>query len=365
MLQIDEDFFRFFIFVQKTMATFHTLKINSIKTLTNEASSIGFEIPSSLQDLFQYRSGQYINLKASIKGEEVRRSYSLCSAPSEGTLEVGIKRIPEGLFSTYATQSLQLGDSLEVSVPEGRFVYNTEAKNVTAFAAGSGITPIFSILKSSLEAGSDTHFTLVYGNKTPEQTLFYTELKNLETTYPAQLKVLWIFSQANEEGSRFGRIDSSIVKYALKNTGQLSTAFYLCGPEPMIMEVKDTLLKNSIEETQVYFELFTASKARETVAPADTSLDEIIIEIIVDDATNTIKTKASNTILDTALNEKIDVPYSCQGGVCCSCIAKITEGSAPMANNQILTDEEVADGLVLTCQAVPTSAKVVVNYDEV
>jgi len=347
------------------MAAFHTLKINSIKTLTNEASSIGFEIPTSLQNLFQYRSGQYINLKASIKGEEERRSYSLCSAPSEGTLEVGIKRIPDGLFSTYATQSLQLGDSIEVSVPEGRFVYNTEAKNVTAFAAGSGITPIFSILKSALEAGSDTHFTLVYGNKTPEKTLFYTELKNLETTYPAQLKILWIFSQANEDGSRFGRIDSSIVKYALKNTGQLSTAFYLCGPEAMIMDVKDTLLKNSIEETQVYFELFTASKATETIAPTDSSLDEITIEIIADDATNTVKAKAGNTILDTALNEKIDVPYSCQGGVCCSCIAKITEGSATMANNQILTDEEVAEGLVLTCQAVPTSAKVVVNYDEV
>ena len=347
------------------MAAFHTLKINSIKTLTNEASSIGFEIPTSLQNLFQYRSGQYINLKAFIKGEEVRRSYSLCSAPSEGTLEVGIKRIPDGLFSTYATQSLQLGDSLEVSVPEGRFVYNTEAKNVTAFAAGSGITPIFSILKSALEAGSDTHFTLVYGNKTPEETLFYTELKNLETTYPAQLKILWIFSQANEDESRFGRIDSSIVKYALKNTGQLSTAFYLCGPEAMIMDVKDTLLKNSIEETQVYFELFTATKATETVAPTDSSLDEITIEIIAGDATNTLKAKAGNTILDTALNEKIDVPYSCQGGVCCSCIAKITEGSATMANNQILTDEEVAEGLVLTCQAVPTSAKVVVNYDEV
>lgn len=347
------------------MAAYHTLKINSIKTLTNEASSIGFEIPTSLQDLFQYSSGQYINLKASIKGEEVRRSYSLCSAPSEGTLEVGIKRIPEGLFSTYATQGLQLGDTLEVSEPEGRFVHNTEAKNVTAFAAGSGITPIFSILKTALEAGSDTHFTLVYGNKSPEGTLFYAELKNLETTYPAQLKILWIFSQANEEGSRFGRIDSSIVNYALKNTGQLSTAFYLCGPEAMIMEVKDTLLKNSIEEAQVYFELFTASKATETAAPTDTSLDEIIIEIIADDAANTVKAKAGNTILDMALNEKIDVPYSCQGGVCCSCIAKITEGSATMTNNQILTDEEVAEGLVLTCQAVPTSAKVVVNYDEV
>ena len=132
----------------------------------------------------------------------------------------------------------------------------------------------------------------------------------------------------------------------------------------MIMEVKDTLLKNSIEEAQVYFELFTASKATEVAAPSDGALGEVTIEIIADDATNTVKAAASNTLLDTALNEKIDVPYSCQGGVCCSCIARITEGSATMANNQILTDEEVAEGLVLTCQAVPTSAKVVVNYDE-
>ena len=346
------------------MAAFHTLKINSIKTLTNEASSIGFEIPSSLQDLFQYRSGQYINLKASIEGEEVRRSYSLCSAPSEGTLEVGIKRIPKGLFSTYATQGLQVGDSLEVSEPEGRFVYNTEAKNVTAFAAGSGITPIFSILKSALEVGNDPHFTLVYGNKTPKETLFYTELKNLEAAHPSQLKILWIFSQANEEGSRFGRIDSSIVNYALKNTGQLSTAFYLCGPEAMIMEVKDTLLKNSIEDAQVYFELFTASKTVETTGE-DSSSDEVVLEIIADDDTHAIKTTASNTLLDAALNHKLDVPYSCQGGVCCSCIAKITEGSATMANNHILTDEEVAEGMVLTCQAIPTAAKLVVNYDDV
>ena len=317
---------------------YHKLKINSIQSLTSVASAIGFEVPSSIKDLFEYHSGQYINLKATIKGGEVRRSYSLCSAPNDGVLEVGIKRIKGGLFSTYATQELKIGDLIEVGEPEGRFIYKKDAKNVTAFAAGSGITPVFSILKTALEAGSDTHFTLVYGNKSPEGTLFYAELKNLETTYPAQLKILWIFSQANEEGSRFGRIDSSIVNYALKNTGQLSTAFYLCGPEAMIMEVKDTLLKNSIEEAQVYFELFTASKTTETAAPTDTSLDEIIIEIIADDATNTVKAKAGNTILDTALNEKIDVPYSCQGGVCCSCIAKITEGSATMANNQILTD---------------------------
>lgn len=358
------EFLMFFTFVKKTMAAFHKLKINSIKKLTADAASIGFEVPSSLKDSFQYRSGQYINLKASIKNEDVRRSYSLCSAPSEGTLEVGIKRIPKGLFSSYATQELRVGDSLEVGVPEGRFVYDAQEKNITAFAAGSGITPIYSILKTALQAGSDTHFTLVYGNKSPEQTLFYEELKNLEAAHPSQLKILWVFSQSNEETGRFGRIDSSIVKYVLKNTGQLSTAFYLCGPEAMILEAKDTLLKSSIEENQIHFELFTASKTVETTGE-DSSSDEVVLEIIADDDAHTIKTTASNTLLDAALNHKLDVPYSCQGGVCCSCIAKITEGSATMANNQILTDEEVAEGLVLTCQAIPTAAKLVVNYDDV
>jgi ring-1,2-phenylacetyl-CoA epoxidase subunit PaaE len=235
---------------------------------------------------------------------------------------------------------------------------------MTAFAAGSGITPIFSILKTTLNADKDTHFTLVYGNKTPEQTLFYDELKTLESEHPSQLKILWLFSQSNEKEGRFGRIDSSIVKYVLKNTGQLSTAFYLCGPESMIFEVKNTLLKNDISETQVYFELFSASREKSASKAASPS-DLVALEIIVDDSTYNIESSSSNTILDAALNQKIDAPYSCQGGVCCSCIAKITEGSASMANNQVLTDEEVADGLVLTCQAVPTSPKVVVNYDEV
>tara|TARA_B110000046_G_scaffold10364_2_gene10380 strand:+ start:727 stop:1818 length:1092 start_codon:yes stop_codon:yes gene_type:complete len=363
MLQIEQELLMFFIFVKKTMA-YHKLKINSIKSLTSEASAIGFEVPSSIKDLFEYNSGQYINLKATIKGGEVRRSYSLCSAPNDGILEVGIKRIKGGLFSTYATQELKVGDLIEVGEPEGRFIYKEDAKNVTAFAAGSGITPVYSILKTALASGKDTHFTLVYGNKSPGETLFYNELKKLETDFPRQLKVLWLFSQSNEEGSRFGRIDSSIVKYVLKNTGQLSTAFYLCGPEAMILEVKETLLNNSIEENQINFELFTASKTTDTAA-VETSEDEVVLEIIADYETNTIKTKASTTILDAALNQKIDVPYSCQGGVCCSCIAKITSGSASMANNQILTDEEIAEGLVLTCQAVPTSAKVVVNYDDV
>tara|TARA_B100000767_G_C19778375_1_gene544298 strand:+ start:4626 stop:5720 length:1095 start_codon:yes stop_codon:yes gene_type:complete len=364
MLQFHKVFLRFIIFVKKTMAAYHKLKIKNIKVLTSEASTIGFEVPSSLKERFQFQSGQYINLKTTLEGEGVRRSYSLCSAPFESLLEVGIKRIRNGLFSTYATQKLEVGDSLEVAVPEGRFVYDSNAKNVTAFAAGSGITPIFSILKTALNIGKDTHFTLVYGNKTPEQTLFYTELKALEAEHPSQLKILWLFSQSNEKKSRFGRIDSSIVKYALQNSGQLSTAFYLCGPEAMILEVKNTLLNNDIQEHVIYFELFSPS----TEKPAEkinSSSHLTTIEIIADDSTYTVESNSSSTILDAALNKKIDVPYSCQGGVCCSCIAKITEGSAAMTSNQVLTDEEVADGLVLTCQALPTSSKVVVNYDDV
>jgi ring-1,2-phenylacetyl-CoA epoxidase subunit PaaE len=364
MLYYYKGFFGFIIFVKKTMAAYHKLKIKNIKILTSEASTIGFEVPSSLKDPFQFQSGQYIGLKTIIEGKEVRRSYSLCSAPFESLLEVGIKRIPNGLFSTHATQELKVGDSLEVAEPEGRFVYDSNAKNVTAFAAGSGITPVFSILKTALNSDKNNHFTLVYGNKTPEQTLFYNELKALEAEHPSQLKILWLFSQSNEKEGRFGRIDSSIVKYALKNTGQLSTAFYLCGPEPMILEVKNTLLDNDISEHAIYFELFSASIENPT-EKVNSSADLTTIEIIADDSSYTIKSNSSNTILDAALNKKIDVPYSCQGGVCCSCIAKITEGSAAMASNQVLTDEEVADGLVLTCQAVPSSSKVVVNYDDV
>ena len=359
-----QGFLRVYYFCKKTMAAYHKLKIKNIKILTSEASTIGFEVPSSLKDRFQFQSGQYIGLKTIIEGKEVRRSYSLCSAPFESLLEVGVKRIPNGLFSTHATQELKVGDSLEVAEPEGRFVYDSNAKNVTAFAAGSGITPIFSILKTALNSDQNTHFTLVYGNKTPEQTLFYNELKALEAEHPSQLKILWFFSQSNEKEGRFGRIDSSIVKYALKNTGQLSTAFYLCGPEPMILEVKNTLLDNDISEHAVYFELFSASIENPT-EKVNSSADLTTIEIIADDSSYTIESNSSSTILDAALNKKIDVPYSCQGGVCCSCIAKITEGSAAMASNQVLTDEEVADGLILTCQAVPTSSKVIVNYDDV
>lgn len=364
MLHFFKGFSGFIIFVKKTMAAYHTLKIKNIKTLTSEASAIGFEVPSSLKERFQFQSGQYISLKTTLKDKEVRRSYSLCSAPFEDLLEVGIKRIPNGLFSTHATQKLKVGDYLDVAEPEGRFVYDGNAKNVTAFAAGSGITPVFSILKTALNSDKDTHFTLVYGNKTSEQTLFYNELKALEAEHPSQLKILWLFSKSNEKEGRFGRINSSIVKYTLKNTGQLSTAFYLCGPEAMILEVKNTLLDNDISEQAIYFELFSASteKPKEKV---NSSNDLTALEIIADDSTYQIESSSSNTILDAALNQKIDVPYSCQGGVCCSCIAKITEGSATMANNQVLTDEEIADGLVLTCQAVPTSSKVVVNYDDV
>ncbi len=344
------------------MPEYHPLKIKNIKTLTPEAVVIGFDVPTNLKDKFQFNAGQYISVNKEIDNQQVRRSYSLCSTPNDESLEIGVKRISNGLFSTFATEQLSVGDTLEVSEPEGRFILDKTAQNITAFAAGSGITPIISMLKTALRHNDKTHFTLVYGNKTPEQTLFYTDLKKLETEFPSQLKIHWLFSQSNEEGARFGRIDSSIVKYVLKNTTQPSTAFYICGPEKMLHEIKETLIESSIVESQIYFELFSATKTETT---SNTKKGTVDLEIIVDDETHLISTKSSNTILDAALNQKIDVPYSCQGGVCCSCIAKITEGTATMNNNQILTDDEIEEGLVLTCQAIATSKKVVINYDDV
>lgn len=344
------------------MPTYHPLKIKNIEKLTPEAVVIGFDVPTNLQDKFKYKAGQYISLKKEFNGEEIRRSYSLCSSPNDFFLEIGVKKIVGGIFSTFATQQLKVGDTLEVAEPEGRFILNEEAKNITAFAAGSGITPIISILKTALLHSNKIHFTLVYGNKTPEHTLFYKELKKLETEYSSQLKIHWLFSQSNEEGARFGRIEPSIVKYVLKNTVQPSTAFYLCGPEKMINEVKKTLIDSSITEQQIYFELFTASK---TEVVSNAKPGDVDLEITVDDEVYKISVKKTNTILATALNQKIDVPYSCQGGICCSCIARITEGTVKMDNNQILTDDEIEEGLILTCQAIATSQKVAVNYDDV
>ncbi|MGB2475932.1 MAG: 2Fe-2S iron-sulfur cluster-binding protein [Flavobacteriaceae bacterium] len=346
------------------MAKRHDLTVKKITRLTPSSAAITLKVPEDLISSFSFQAGQYLSLEASIGGQTVRRSYSLCSSPHEKDLTVGVKKLKNGVFSSYANDRLNVGDQLNVGLPEGRFVFipSDEEQHLLAFAAGSGITPIFSILKTALEQTSNTSIQLVYGNKSVEESMFKAELEALEAAYPNRFKIHWVFSEDNVSEALFGRIDSSTVHYALNNAQKSPSSIYLCGPEAMIHLVKDTLIAKQLSPSKIHFELFSSASSE---APKEASIDQVELTILSDDATHVITSSAKKTLLDAALQQNIEVPYSCQGGVCSSCIAKISEGKAEMENNQILTEEEIEEGLVLTCQAYPKTTSVSVNYDDV
>jgi len=352
-----------------TMPNFYTLTIQSIIRETSQAISVGFSIPADLQDTFRYQAGQYITLKTAINGEEVRRAYSICSAPQSGELRVAIKEVENGTFSTYANKQLKEGDVLEVAPPEGRFLLDSAfakaKKTYLAFAAGSGITPIMSMIKTTLEGSTESSFVLVYGNKRPEDAIFRDELIALRDQYKDRFSIEFIYSQSREDGAHFGRIMKSTVNFVVKNkyASHNFSEYYLCGPEAMIKEVTNVLTTNGTDTSNIHFELFTASTDEVVIEEA---LDgQSHIKVVVDDEEFEFTMSQDALILDATLDEDIDAPHSCQGGVCSSCIARVVEGTAVMEKNQILTDSEVAEGLILTCQAHPTSAKIVVDYDDV
>lgn len=252
-------------------------------------------------------------------------------------------------------------------MPNGRFIYESQSediKSIVAFAAGSGITPIMSIARTVLEAGND-NVVLIYGNKSPEKTIFYKEILELQSAYLNRFKVQFVYSESNNDGALFGRIDVSNINYVIKNTVQLepSQLFYLCGPEEMIKTTTAILSEKGIREERILFELFTASN----VVPENKSINkgESEITMLVDDEETTLMMPQNQTILEAALANDIDAPYSCQGGVCSSCICRVTEGSAKMRQNNILTDNEVAEGLVLSCQAEPASSLLKVDFDDI
>ncbi len=349
------------------MADFYSLTVKHIKKLTPSSVAITFDIPKDLIQTFTFEAGQYITIKKEIKGEELRRAYSISSSPKNESVTIGVKKVDRGGFSDYAHSKLAVGDSLEVMPPDGRFTFkpSDSVKSVAAFAAGSGITPIMSIAKTVLDSNDSNTFVLVYGNKSYEETMFYTDLVNLQLEYANRFFIYFTNSQAMEENSLVGRIDTSTVNYALKNKHKdiVFDAFYLCGPEQMIHKVTDTLVDNGVSKDKIHFELFSASTDKgELPVSAE---GETKIEVVVDDETFSFTMDKKMLVLDAVLKENIDAPYSCQGGVCSSCIAKIVEGEATMVKNQILTDGEIADGLILTCQAHATTPTLKVDYDDV
>ncbi|MFP4844606.1 FAD-binding oxidoreductase [Winogradskyella sp. PE311] len=352
------------------MAQFHSLNIKSVEKVTDKSVALSFDIPENLKENFDFKAGQYITLKTTINGEDIRRDYSICSSKNSGEVTVGVKAVENGTFSVYANEELKTGDAIEVAEPNGRFVFEAnevKTRTIAAFAAGSGITPILSIAKTLLEDEPFSNFILVYGNKSIADAMFVKDLLELMTVYGNRFHVHFIYSQSQEADALFGRIEKSTVNLIVKNKykGVSIEKFYLCGPEQMIHTVKDVLVENGVKEKSILFELFTAPVETESNSETEILSGDSKIKVIVDEEEFEFSMSKETTILEASLKQDIDAPYSCQGGICSSCIAKVIEGEATMRQNNILTEGEVAEGLILTCQACPTSNSIVVDYDDV
>lgn len=351
------------------MSTFHELRVKSVDRETPQAVSVGFEVPEELRNEFQFTAGQYLTLEKEIAGKAFRRSYSICTSPNSDELKVAVKEVEKGLFSVWINQKLKEGDALNVFLPEGRFTFEPSSpdnrKTYVAFAAGSGITPVMAILRNVLETQPNSKFVLVYGNKTPGQTIFYADLLRLQEEYPDRLFIEFVYSKSKEKESFFGRIERSTVNFILKNKFKDHDfgGFYICGPEPMIHMVEGVLEENGIDPGKIHHELFVTKDTEDKVK--DEVSGKTKVTVILDDEEITFEMDRRQRVLDAVMDQGLDPPYSCQGGICSSCVARVTEGHAEMAKNQILTDGEIEEGLILTCQAHPTTPTIKVDYDDV
>ncbi|MEY4364428.1 MAG: hypothetical protein RLZZ24_1780 [Pseudomonadota bacterium] len=355
---------------------FNALTVSHVEPETDGAVCVSLAVPDALRGAYAFTPGQFLTLRATIDGHDVRRSYSICSTPhtlqTQGVLQVGIRAVEGGVFSNWACTQLKAGDSLQVMTPDGRFcVKRQRALHRVGFAAGSGITPILSIMTHTLESQPESKFTLVYGNRRMASVMFNEALQDLKDRYPNRLTLVHILSrQAQEVDLLQGRIDGDKVRAviaALLPVKSMDEVF-VCGPEAMIDATEQALLQAGVPADRVYSERFTAGEpVKGVAAPKKTvklSGKTLMMTVVVDGKSHEVPLHEGENVLDAALNAGLDIPYSCKGGVCCTCRTKVMEGQTEMAKNFTLSDEEVAQGFVLSCQACATSDKLVVSFDE-
>ena len=408
--------------------TFHSTKVLEVRRETADCVSVALEVPNT--ETFSFVPGQYLTLRSTINGQEVRRSYSLCSSPLSGELRVAIKQVwwrdslshlldeaqwpntvkglkeflsasqgneacieymdaldlnPDhtinsidelwplngGVFSTWANTELKAGDTIETMPPMGNFALEiepTDEQTYVGFAAGSGITPVLSILKTVLERAPKAKFILFYGNRKTNSIIFKTELEDLKDAYMGRLEVHHVLSREDQGNDLlFGRIDEARAsQFAVQIPGVKAAAgHFLCGPEAMIKGVQSALEQAGVASKNIHFELFTsAAPAAEKAPAASASSGDAAVTVVLDGEETHFTQGPKDFILDSALDAGADVPYACKGAVCCTCRAKVLEGEVEMAMNYSLTDDEVAEGFVLTCQSMPRSPKVTVSFDE-
>ncbi|MEY2997667.1 MAG: hypothetical protein RIQ82_1048 [Bacteroidota bacterium] len=341
------------------------LTVTQKRSLTPSSVELTLAVPEELQTNFAFKAGQYLTLIQEIDHAEVRRSYSLCSAPSQNTWKVGIKKVSGGTFSTWAHDVLKEGEPLKVLAPQGQFTISPSAEDrqhYLGFAAGSGITPIMGMIQEVMALAPMAKFTLVYGNQSPEEAMFLEELKTLKNNYPDRFKMILFYSRTSVQDMRFGRIESGTIKHLFQNdlAGVSFDQYLLCGPEQMIQTLKEALPEFGASKDNIHDELFFSSAE----GTAEVKEGQCALTIVLDGASTVLHIDKNTPVLDAALKHDLDPPYSCQGGICSSCIARVTQGQAQMIKNQILTDGEVAEGLVLTCQTLAQSDQLTVDYDQ-
>ena len=364
-----------------TAFKFHDLPVSNITPEAAGAVAITFQVPEDLRSGFNFKAGQFLTLRASINGNDVRRSYSISSSQNSylqnGTLEVGIRPVQGGVFSNWAASQLKVGDVLRVMPADGRFiVQRPRAIHRVGFAAGSGITPILSILASTLEEQTESKFTLVYGNRRMDSVMFNEALQDLKDRYPNRLTLIHVLSrQAQEVPLLEGRIDEAKVKEIVSRLLPAASMdeVFICGPEAMIEATEKALLEVGVPARNIRTERFTSptlealpADARKQVVlgHAPESKGDVSLTVVLDGKKHQMQMSSTDKILDVALAAGLDLPYSCKGGVCCTCRAKVMQGSVVMEKNFTLEKWEAEQGFVLSCQAKPTSKEVVMSFDE-
>ncbi|MBE9489270.1 MAG: phenylacetate-CoA oxygenase/reductase subunit PaaK [Bacteroidetes bacterium] len=356
------------------MADFHQIKVTEVYKETKDTSIVTFDIPEHLQDNFKFIQGQHLTLKKDINGKDVRRSYSLCSSPIENKWKVAIKQIPGGVFSTYANSELKSGDTLEIMEPTGNFYVDVESetsKNYIAFAAGSGITPLLSIIKTHLTLEPKSTFKLFYLNQTVKSIIFKEEIEQLKNKFFGRFQVFYFLTKEQRDipflNGRFDKEKLAILTKTFIDIEDTNHCF-ICGPQDMIFLIRDELQEAGLAKEKIHYELFFSGSTD--------AVDKKIAEALEHKAEGTEVTIIDggkefhfvmdddyDTILDGALAAGADLPFACKGGVCSTCKCKIIEGSVEMKLNYALEENEVRNNFVLSCQAVPTSKKVKVDFD--
>ncbi len=352
-------------------AVFHALTVSNVTQLTDDAVCISFDVPADLADEYDFVQGQHLTIRTSLAGDDVRRSYSICSPAGSGQLKIGVKVLPGGHFSGFAVGGLAVGDELEVMTPSGHFSTSLDPanhKHYVAIAAGSGITPIYSIVASALEQEPDSRVTLIFANRTSRSVMFLEELEDLKDRYRDRFHLIHVLSREAQDAELLsGRLDAARLTKINETLVPIETVddWFLCGPFEMVVELREALIEQGVLTTRVHTELFhVATRPRDREASIADSSEGSDVTINLDGRRSTFRLAGDDVpVLEAALRVRADAPFACRGGVCGTCRAKVVEGEVVMDTNYALEPEEIDAGYILTCQSHPVSDRLSVDFD--